>query len=174
RESCRHVGGVHALQQYLLPLPNVFHPQPIFLQDANRFRIDEREIGTRKDYRHAPEEFFVEHLRLRVVGNFGRPAEVCDRGQQIVLHDRTKDGVGTEALRLGLDFTKPGVARRRFLAADKLTVGGGDHLALPSTKGKQKRAARGDVHLYRVARVLQLFAALQEKVVQLVALDKRP
>ncbi len=88
------------------------------------------------------------------------------------MHHGTKDGVGAEALRLGLDLTKPGVARRRFLSADELTVGSGDDLPLTAAQGKQNGTAGGDVHLHRVARVLQFFAALQQEIVQLIALGE--
>ncbi len=63
---------MHALQQQLLSLPSIFRLQTVFLEDANGFRIDKREIGARKDYRHAPEQLFVEHLRLRVSRQFRR------------------------------------------------------------------------------------------------------
>src|SRR5271167_3302694 len=53
RKFLWHLGGMHALEELLFPLPNVFQLQAIFFENASGFWINEREIGSRKNYGHA-------------------------------------------------------------------------------------------------------------------------
>src|SRR5271166_3412411 len=172
REFFWNGGVVHAVAKVLRTAPDIFDVETIFLENAFGFWVDQSEVSARKNYRHATQKFFVKHLGLRVVGDFGGATKIGNRGKEKVLDDGAEQGIGTEMFRRGGDAVEPALARLLDGAAGKIAIGGGNDLALPFFHGKKNRALRGDLHLDFVTRAFEILAALEKKSVQFVAMGK--
>src|ERR1700756_3736851 len=161
---------VHAIAKTLRATPDVFYLQFVLFEKADRLGIEEGEVCARKQDGHVAKKPLVEHLRLRKVGDFGGSAEVSSGGEQIVLHDGTKQRIGAKEFWMGIDAVKPFFAGGHARTAGEGSVRGGDYLALPFLHRKKKGAARGDVHLRLIAGPVELLAAAQQQFVQFIAL----
>src|SRR5205085_11184386 len=63
-----------------------------------RAMIENREGAAWHHDRHTIQETLIQNLRLRHVGELGRTADVSDRGEQIILNNRTQERVAGELL----------------------------------------------------------------------------
>src|SRR5579859_1139520 len=80
--------------------------------------FNQRGENARKDRRNAAGELAVNNFNLREVGDLRRPAAITQRGQQVILHHRTQQHVGAEALRTSLGLRR-NLRRAESALADK-------------------------------------------------------
>jgi hypothetical protein len=76
---------------------------------------------------HAPQQPVVNHLRLRQVREFGRPAHVRDGRQQVILPHRTQQ-------RVGRNLCRPVLERREVRIVVVESVAQSDALAVLQQK----------------------------------------
>ncbi len=123
RQRFRHAGSFHLPPQFLRAGPHVFDLQVVVSQQLFRFRIQQREPGTRQDDRHSAQQMPIDHFRLREVRNLRGARDVRGRRQQIILDHGPQQRIRTEAFRLRLDqpeqfFASPrGIPRLKFPVA---------------------------------------------------------
>ena len=122
-------------------------------------------------------QHFVHRARLRKIGSLGRAAGISKRGQQIVLHDRPEQHIGTEefgvllhpAQQVGLRK----LLRSSFVVNDEFGV-----VAVQSALNRRSRSVvqrkheyrrRRDLHLLVIAGGFERFSARQQRVFELVS-----
>src|SRR5262249_6916526 len=104
------------------------------------------------------------------IGNFRRAADVGNRWEKEILHDRAEKGVRAEIFRLAANRIQNLLLAPGPVARFKFSIAIGDHLPAVRRDMKEDSAARSDSHLRSVASVLQLFVALQQRFVDGIAL----
>src|SRR4051812_46471926 len=87
-------------EDYIQALEEISQLEVVAFEGAPCATLDDRQTRARQDSRRRTIENAIDFSRLREVSDLGCAAEVGDRRQQVILHDRAQRDVRAELLRL--------------------------------------------------------------------------
>src|SRR5580692_283711 len=165
---------LHSSAQMLPPAHYIAKIQPIFFQQARNRRLYQSKTGPRQNRRHPPQQMFVNHLRLRHISNFRRPANISSSRQQSVLHHRTQQYVRRKSLRRRRNRRLQFGKRKRRSPRVKFLATPPQRLPHPIHIVKKQRGFARHLHLRVKSSAFQLFRPRQQRVPQRLGIIERP
>ena len=161
-------------------MENFGQSQLVARQNAFGLGFEQRRRKARQNRSHSAQQFLVNDGGLREVRNLCRSACVDKRWQQVVLHDGTKERVGTESLRSFFDSLDQLFRRAPLLTHCKLTtvdavIPAPHDRARAILHFKKQRGRGSHFHLLMISRGIERFASRQQRLIKFGdPLNRRP
>src|ERR1700723_2146816 len=167
RQSSRKRSRRQQSPHPLPPAKHILQRQRILLHQIRHMRLYQSKSTPWQNRRHARAKFAINHLHLRHVSYFGRPAYISRRRQQRILHNRPQQNIRRKNLGRFLNQSKNFLAAKCFAGLHshhKLSAAQTDRLPpLIHIHEKQRSLAR-NFHLRVKPGLVQRLSARQQLV----------
>src|SRR5580658_3257244 len=174
RQRSRQRFHFHAPAQVLSPAHHIAKIQPIFLQQTRNRRLHQSKTGSRQNRRHPPQQMLVNHLRLRHISNFRRPADVSRSRQERVLHHRPQQYVRRKSFWRSRNRRAQFFQRKRRRPRVKFLAPPPQRLPHALDIVKKQRGFARHLHLRVKSSAFQLLRSPQQRIAERFRIINRP